>query len=336
MEIAADNIDKLINIEMRRTGLPRGKKWVLWEVARELSPEPLVLAAARLLDRAPGDIAIVTGAAVPGHMPVGENDGPFGSVVLATALVRIGHQVTIYTDPDALPPIDMLARRAGLAIDVLPLTLGDTDQQVKIAEKHDLFVAIERLGGNRNGQIYGVTGVSRSPHRANVDTIFKTATKLGKPTLAIGDGGNEIGFGKVHAELEKRLPDHTMAATTPCGGGVFSVVPTDVLAVGTSSNIGAYGVVAALALLKRDASLCHTPDGGAAPCRRRPRPGRRRRRRPHPVMRRHPGRRQRRFGAPHAEHRRTHPGAAPRPQVLKAQGEKLAVNHRSADLQVRS
>jgi len=49
MEIAADNIDKLINIEMRRTGLPRGKKWVLWEVARELSPEPLVLAAASVV-----------------------------------------------------------------------------------------------------------------------------------------------------------------------------------------------------------------------------------------------------------------------------------------------
>jgi hypothetical protein len=62
-EIACDNIDKLINIEMRRTGLPRGKKWVLWEVARELSPEPLVLAAARLLNREASDIAIVTGAA---------------------------------------------------------------------------------------------------------------------------------------------------------------------------------------------------------------------------------------------------------------------------------
>ena len=49
MEIAADNIDKLINIERRRTGLPRGKKWVLWEVARELSPEPLVLAAASVV-----------------------------------------------------------------------------------------------------------------------------------------------------------------------------------------------------------------------------------------------------------------------------------------------
>ena len=260
MEIACDNIDKLINIEMRRTGMPRGKKWVLWEVARAISPEPLVLAAARVLDRAPCSIAIVTGAAVPGHMPVGENDGPFGSVVLAGALVSIGHTVTIYTDPDALPPIAMLAKRAGLNVDVLPLTLGDTVQQVKIAEKQDLFVAIERLGGNRNGFIYGVTGVSRSPHRANVDTIFTTAAKLSKPTVAIGDGGNEIGFGRVHAELEKRLPEHIMAAKTPCGGGVFSVVPTDVLAVGTSSNIGAYGVVAALALLKKDASLCHTPE----------------------------------------------------------------------------
>ncbi len=260
MEIAADNIDKLINIEMRRTGLPRGKKWVLWEVARAISPEPLVLAAARLLDRPPSEIAIVTGAAVPGYMPVGENDGPFGSVVLATALTRLGHRVTIYTDPDALPPIDMLLERAGLATDVRPLTLGDSNQQIDIAGQHDLFVAIERLGGNRHGYIYGVTGVSRSPHRANVDTIFRTAAVLGKPTLGIGDGGNEIGFGRVHAELERRLPDHTMASKTPCGGGVFSVVPTDVLAVGTSSNIGTYGVVAALALLKRDASLCHTPD----------------------------------------------------------------------------
>jgi hypothetical protein len=260
MEIAADNIDKLINIEMRRTGMPRGKKWVLYEVAREVSLEPLVLAAARLLVRPPSDVAIVTGAAVPGHMPVGENDGPFGSVVLASVLTRIGHKVAIYTDPDPLPPIEMLAKRAGLAIDVLPLELGNTEQQKKIAEKHDLFVAIERLGGNRHGILYGVTGVSRSAHRANVDTVFATATQLGKPTLSIGDGGNEIGFGKVHAELERRLPDHTMASVTPCGGGVFSVVPTDVLAVGSSSNIGAYGVVAAIALLKRDPSLCHTPD----------------------------------------------------------------------------
>jgi hypothetical protein len=41
---------------------------------------------------------------------------------------------------------------------------------------------------------------------------------------------------------------------------VYSVVPTDVLVVATSSNIGAYGVVAALALLREDLSICHTPE----------------------------------------------------------------------------
>src|SRR5260370_30101636 len=144
-----------------------------------------------------------------------------------------------------------------------------------MAQRPDRLGAPEGLGGNCQGVRYGVTGVSRSAHRANVDTIFKTATKLGEPTLAIGDGGNEIGFGKVHAELEKRLPDHTMASTTPCGGGVFSVVPTDVLAVGTSSNICAHGVVAAPAPLKSDARLRPTPEERSAlhPGAVRPRPG---------------------------------------------------------------
>ena len=32
------------------------------------------------------------------------------------------------------------------------------------------------------------------------------------------------------------------------------------LVVATSSNIGAYGVVAALALLREDLSICHTPE----------------------------------------------------------------------------
>ena len=45
---------------------------------------------------------------------------------------------------------------------------------------------------------------------------------------------------------------------TPCGGGVFSVVPTDVLVVATTSNLGCAGVVAALALLRGQPELCHT------------------------------------------------------------------------------
>jgi D-glutamate cyclase len=260
MEIACDNIDRALNIEMRRKGMPRGNKWTLYEIARSVSDDPLVLSAAKLLNRAPARICILTGAAVPGHMPVGENDGPFGAVVLASALTRIGHTVSIFTDPAALPPIEVLLRRAGTSATVSPVALGDLAEQQNIAETHDIFVAIERLGGNKNGIIYGITGVSRAPHRANLDHVFLTARKLGKPTIGIGDGGNELGFGKVYDQLLKRLPGYTAADKTPCGGGVFSVVPADVLVIGSSSNLGAYGVVGALALLRNDPTLCHTPE----------------------------------------------------------------------------
>ena len=94
MEIAAENMDRLLCIEMRRKGLPRGFKWPLYEAARAISDGPMVLKAAQLLDRAPCRIGIFTGAAVPEHMPVGENDGPLGSSVLAAALTRIGHRLT--------------------------------------------------------------------------------------------------------------------------------------------------------------------------------------------------------------------------------------------------
>ena len=52
----------------------------------------------------------------------------------------------------------------------------------------------------------------------------------------------------------------TAADKTPCGGGVFTVVKTDVLVVASTSNFGAYAVVAGLALLRKDASLCHTAE----------------------------------------------------------------------------
>ncbi len=260
MLIASDNIDKLICVEMRRPGLPRGFKWPLYEIARAKLSEPAVLAAARLLDRSPAAIGIVTGAAVPEHMPRGENDGPFGAAVLARALDAIGHRTTVFTDADCAGPIKSLLARYELATPVRAVALRDEAEQEAIVETCDLFVAIERLGGNVNGHLYGVTAVSRDAHRANFDHLFACARRRGVSTIGIGDGGNEIGFGGIHRELSENWPQHAAADRTPCGGGIFSVVETDVLVVASTSNIGAYGVVGALAMLRRDPSICHTPE----------------------------------------------------------------------------
>ena len=260
MEIAAENMDRLLCIEMRRKGLPRGFKWPLYEAARAISDGPMVLKAAQLLDRAPCRIGIFTGAAVPEHMPVGENDGPLGSSVLAAALTRIGHKPTIYTDPVCAPPIEALVKRNGCNAQVVRLTLGDKAQLAAAARDADLLIAIERLGGNINGKLHGVNGTNRDAFRCNVDHAFLEAKRLAKTTIGIGDGGNEIGFGALRETLEARLPEFAQKDKTPCGGGIFSAIATDHLVVASTSNLGAYGVVAALAMLKNDASLCHTAE----------------------------------------------------------------------------
>ncbi len=260
MLIACENIDRLQCMELQGRALPRGVKAVLYDLARSVHDEPLVLAAARILNEGPQHIGIVTGAAVPNHMPVGENDGPHGAVVLARAPISLGHSVSIYTDSMAAPPLQALIAHYAISVPIVELEMNDINQQAVIAEDVDVAVAIERLGGNPNGINYGATGVSRAEFRCNVDHIFRSATELRKPTLSIADGGNEIGFGKIYDALCARMPEYNYKERTPCGGGVYSTVPTDVLVVATSSNIGCYGVVAALALLRGDLSLCHTPE----------------------------------------------------------------------------
>lgn len=44
--IAADNIDRLVTVEIRRPGVTRGFKSVLYDVARAASPGPPVWGAA--------------------------------------------------------------------------------------------------------------------------------------------------------------------------------------------------------------------------------------------------------------------------------------------------
>ncbi len=260
IDIAAENIDRLITVEIRRPGVVRGFKSALYDVVRAQSQVPLVLAAARVLDRPAAQIGIVTGAAVPDHMPVGENDGPFGSVVLASALERINHRVTIFTDPECMRPIQALCNRVHLKAGLVALRNADMAQQEEAARQMDILIAVERLGGNVNGVLYGMTGISRDPFRCNVDHLFRTHLALGRDSVGIGDGGNEIGFGAFRAALAEKLPQINQADKTPCHGGVFSTVPTTVTVVGSTSNLGSYGVSAALAFLRRDLALCHTPE----------------------------------------------------------------------------
>jgi len=260
MQIAADNIDKLLAVEMRRRGIPRGFKWRIFEIARAAHDEPLCLAAARPLAGDPMRIALVTGAWVPDQMPVGESDGPYGTVVLAQALTRIGHDVTIFSDPEATPPIDFLARHLDLDIAVEAVVRHDPTVNDAIARDFDAMVAVERLGQNGAGEVYSMNGFPLTEHHHAFDDCFRLMRAAGKPTVSVTDGGNELGNGKIREELIRELPGLNLADRTPCGGGILCATDCDALVVANSSNLGCTGVVAGLALLREDVSLCHDPD----------------------------------------------------------------------------
>src|SRR5262249_41512170 len=62
------------------------------------------------------------------------------------------------------------------------------------------------------------------------------------PTIGIGDGGNEIGMGKIAWD--------TIHRNIPNGGLIACRVPTDFLIVAGVSNWGAYALAAGVALLR--------------------------------------------------------------------------------------
>jgi D-glutamate cyclase len=84
-------------------------------------------------------------------------------------------------------------------------------------------------------------GVDVSPWTAPLDDLFLAGPWI---RLAVGDGGNEIGMGK--------LPPGLIARTVPNGDKIACVTSCDRLVVAGVSNWGAYGLMASLAVARPD------------------------------------------------------------------------------------
>jgi D-glutamate cyclase len=136
------------------------------------------------------------------------------------------------------------------------------------------LVALERVGPNHTRESIGFAGQSAAwdlfpqevpaVHRGrchsmrgrDVTPVTRPAHLLfekvpwamvgGRTTIGVGDGGNEIGMGKVTWE--------TVRKNVPQGGLVACRVPTDHLIVAGVSNWGAYALATGVRLLRRAAA----------------------------------------------------------------------------------
>jgi len=199
-------------------------------------PEDFCRQAARLLADRAGLVLVTTGFYIL-RTGTPETDGPPGAVVVGRALERLGRHVLYVTDRVS----DALLKQLTTPDQVLTFPIADEAESRRHAramlERHGpaLLVSVERCGRSKDGRYLNMRGLDVSDETAQVDFLFDGTV----PSVGVGDGGNEIGMGNVAeavAACGKLVPD-------PCVTRVSNLV------IASVSNWGAYGLVAALALL---------------------------------------------------------------------------------------
>lgn len=200
-------------------------------------------AAAHALTHATS-IGFITGFFVPRDgVQAPETDGPVGTALLAAALGACGVPVRIAVDSPCAEAVRAAVHETGVHVVVDEVGVEDRPgiERVAAAWKQSGVshaVAIERCGLSPDGRPRNMRGVDVSPWTAPLDDLFTTG---GWARIGVGDGGNEIGMGK--------LPAGLIADTVPNGGKIACITSCDHLVVAGVSNWGAYGLMAALALL---------------------------------------------------------------------------------------
>jgi len=191
-------------------------------------------------------IGLVTGFFVPGgDPPACETDGPAGAALMARGFMRCGLHCRIATDTACQAAVRAALHGVGVpgvGIDaVAPAEEADGLIDRWRRDGIDWVIAIERCGPGSDGRLRNMRGTDISAYAAPLDQLFSAGPWW---TIAIGDGGNEIGMGII--------PRPLIAEHVPLGGLIGCVVPADHLITAGVSHWGAYGILAALALLRPD------------------------------------------------------------------------------------
>jgi hypothetical protein len=196
------------------------------ERVRGALPADYCSRAARLILGNPGRVLIGTGFPVGGSF---ETDGPIGAIALYRVLERLGYEPIF----GCAPPISRVLgddfRTLEIPILSWPATVAIVDHALADI-RPALIVSIERPGVARDGRYYNMRGKDISDSLAKFDLFFNRCECA---TIAVGDGGNEIGMGNIYAEVSQL---DIIPSVTTC----------DELVIATVSNWGVYGMIAAM------------------------------------------------------------------------------------------
>jgi hypothetical protein len=186
------------------------------------------LRAAKLMRDIKGTVLIGTGFPVEETF---ETDGPVGAIILYRALENLGANPVLVCGTEMAEAFQHDYRTC--AISVGKKERGLVEAKRALAHfKPKAIISIECPGLAKNGCYHNMRGEDISARAACFDSFMNESSC---PTIAIGDGGNEIGMGNVKAFLAEL---DIIPAVTEC----------DELIISDVSNWGVYGILAFLSL----------------------------------------------------------------------------------------
>ncbi|XP_073466109.1 D-glutamate cyclase, mitochondrial isoform X1 [Aquarana catesbeiana] len=189
------------------------------------------------------------------HQPPEENDGPPGAIAMAAMLQALGKKAAIVTDERAIDLNRSIIEKAveqGVLKTPVPLLSYKEDAHDAALKflcesgdpaspRFDHLVAIERAGRASDGNYYNARKINIKHLVDPIDDLFEAAQNIrGISTTGIGDGGNELGTGKVKELVKKHIPN---------GDTIACDVAADFAVIAGVSNWGGYAVSCALYLL---------------------------------------------------------------------------------------
>lgn len=229
-QIDSEKIQKQ-SLEVEALLLQHGRRG-MEQIAARLTPG-YCQRSARLILRQKGVVLIGTGFPVMNSF---ETDGPLGAICLYHVLESLGYRPVFVCGPP-------LSQILSSDFNVYELPIVGWNLSLPLVQaaletlKPVLLISVERPGVASDGRYYNMRGKDITDYAAKYDLFF---VKADCPTIAFGDGGNEIGMGNVLDHLTG-LP--IIPSVTTCSE----------LVVATVSNWGVYGVIAMLGqLLNQD------------------------------------------------------------------------------------
>lgn len=274
-------LDHLASTELKTHSVLQGATRIRYNAARRKQGEHALSAiAADCILRAlkPGAVVLLsTGTGNAVWLPRGETDGPSGLAVLARVFTNLQHRVCVLAEKHYLPGIVAAVEAAGVPtleegnwrqrpFGTLPVEfpLGRAAAEAFVDPFLDgmpeaaVALFLEKPGPNIKGVFHNSSGRPKPPESlGHLNWLAERCRARGIATGAVGDGGNEIGFGIVQSELAAAHP-YGKECGCPCGHGIIDATAVDFLLPAAVSNWGGYAIAAAIAMSLKKSTLLPT------------------------------------------------------------------------------